>query len=332
MTVIEKVKKTINSYKLFQTGETLIVGVSGGPDSVALLHILLQLRREWGIQLHIAHANHGLRPSSRTDQKFVEGLAKKLNLPCSVTKLTVKPQKGKSSIEEQAREQRLIFFFEVAKRNRTKTVVLGHTQDDLAETVLMRIIRGTGLQGLQSILPKREFEHFFIVRPLIEISRAEILSYLKAQRIPFCIDPTNQQTKFFRNKIRLRLLPLLQKEYNPNIRELLANLAHNTAIDYDFLTAMGKHYLKKTVHKNDHYAIRLKINTLKNFPSSLKRMVLRLAIEDLSGQSNLLDSDHFRLIEQLIQEGPNQAVIDLPEWVSIQKNNLSLRIFRRKIS
>jgi len=331
MNILKKVKETIESNNLFKRGETIIVGVSGGPDSMALLHILFKLRQDYGIRLHIVYVNHGLRKSAVIDQKFVKDIAQKLSLPFTTTTLTVKPQKGKSSLEEQGREKRFNFLFMVARKQKAKTIALGHTQDDLAETVLMRIIRGTGLHGLPSILPKRPFKNFFLIRPLLEVNRNEILSYLKSRKISFRIDPTNRQTKFFRNKIRWHLLPLIEKKYNPRAKEILANLAYNAAFDYDLISLLGRYYIKKILYQKNSNMLQLKIPKLNSLHPSLQRMLVRLSLEELTGHPHLINSEQVRKIEQLIQKGPNKAIVDLIESISVQKSSPFLKIFKRKI-
>src|SRR3989338_10902693 len=160
MDLIQKVKKTICRCKMFHAGDKVIVAVSGGGDSVFLIHALSTLRHELGINLHIAHLNHLLRKSADKDLRFVEVLAEKLNLPCTTAKMKIPKYKKKSSLEERARDIRLRFLVRTAKKYGADAIVLGHTKNDLAETVLMRILRGTGLQGMRGILPKRKIHGY----------------------------------------------------------------------------------------------------------------------------------------------------------------------------
>ncbi len=291
-------------------GETIIVGVSGGPDSMALLHVLLGLGKEWGIAVHVAHVNHGLRKDADKDQKFVQRFAQTKNIPFNTTTLKIARRKGKTSVEDLAREARFNYFFRLARENNIKTIALAHTENDLAETVLMRILRGTGLQGLQAILPKRTFGNFTVIRPFLRINRNEILRYLKSHKVPFRLDPTNRQTKFFRNKVRRSLIPLLE-EYNPNIRQALTNLAINAALDYDLLNALGENAFQHAVHYRDGRKIMLKLKELKANHPSLQRAVLRQAVNLLMPGASPT-SEQTLAIEQLVEKNALSAVVTLP--------------------
>ncbi len=217
MPIVLKIKSFIQQHHLCAKGNSVIVGVSGGSDSVGLLTILNELKHELGISLIVAHYNHQLRKDSKLDQALVQQYAEKLNLPF-VTENSKKLRKNsKGSLEDLARQERLKFFNKISLRFKTRVIALAHTQDDLAETVLMRLIRGSGLYGLRAILPKRTIQGMSVIRPLLEISKKEILAYLKIKKIPFKEDSTNRQKIYFRNLVRLELLPLLKKKYNPNI-------------------------------------------------------------------------------------------------------------------
>ena len=238
--IIEKVKNTIKRCRLIDKYDKIIVGVSGGPDSLALLYILNTLKKELKLKIHIAHLDHMLRKNSAQDRKFVEGLARKLKLPVTTAQINVKALAKKGSLEEIARNARLGFLFKVARDTRADKIALGHNLDDQAETVLMRILRGTGLYGLAGILPKREISGYQIIRPLIEVRRKEIETYLKQKKIRPRIDISNSQEIYFRNKIRHKLLPLLEKEYNKNAKEVLSNMAETVGNDYDYLSGKAK--------------------------------------------------------------------------------------------
>ncbi len=181
--IIDKAIKTIKRCSLIRQGDRIVVGVSGGPDSVALLYILNSLKNKFKITLHVAHLDHMLRKDSHQDRIFVENLAKKLKLPVTATNINVKAIAKRGSVEEIARNARLGFLFKVAKDINADRIALGHNLDDQAETILMRIIRGTGLYGLSGILPKRQIYGYTIIRPLIEVRRNKITAYLKKKKI-----------------------------------------------------------------------------------------------------------------------------------------------------
>jgi tRNA(Ile)-lysidine synthase len=322
MRLIQKVKKNLQDNPLFVRGATVIVGTSGGPDSTALTHILHNLQYELGFHLHIAHFNHNLHRSANTDQKFVEQLAEQLNVPCSVGHWSNSKTHKKGSIEDAARKQRFQFFNQLAKKINARVIVLAHTEDDLAETVLMRVLRGTGLQGLRGILPSRKMDGIYYIRPLLAVKKEHILTFLKKKNIPYRIDPTNKKTEFFRNKIRLELLPLLSKQYNHNIKELLTNLADNIATDYNYLEMQAqKLFTKLAKCSSNNKNIRIDLKLYSSQHPALKRMIIRNGVKQLRGNTNRLTLAHFREIEDFLQNRPQKATVHLPRNISIRKDS-----------
>lgn len=226
--VFPKVKKIIERYNMFSPGDRILVGVSGGPDSVCLLHILNRCRKDMALSLHVVHINHGIRKrESKREEKFVSHLAGRMGLPITVKSLDVPSyaRRKKLTVEEAARDMRYSAFEQLAGKLNAKKIALGHTASDQVETVLMHLLRGSGPQGLSGIPPVRKLGSTAVVRPLIEVNREEILNYLKKNNLTFCLDSSNRKTEYFRNKVRLKLLPLLRKNYNKNIDGALLRLS-----------------------------------------------------------------------------------------------------------
>ena len=322
MHLTQKVRKKIKDNPLFVYGATIIVGTSGGPDSTALTHVLHNLQYELGFHLHIAHYNHHLHRSANTDQKFVEQLAEQLNIPCSIGHWSNPKALKKGSLEDAARQRRFHFFSRLAKKINTQAVVLAHTEDDLAETVLMRILRGSGLQGLRGILPTRKIGNVHYIRPLLTVKKDDILAFLKKKNIDYRIDPTNKRKEFFRNKIRLELLPLLSKQYNRNIKKILVNLADNITTDYSYLESQSQKLFTKLAKcssnkKNVHIDLRL----YSSQHPALKRMIIRNGIKQLKGDTNRLTLTHYREIEDFLQNRPQKSIVHLPRNISIRKDS-----------
>ena len=220
--IVRKVKETIFRYQMVDPGDLCILGVSGGPDSVCLLHILHELRGELEIRLVVAHYDHGLREKEdEAETRFVRRLASSLALPFESEKASLLKEGITSSVEERARNARYAFFESLKDKLCAQKIALGHNLNDQAETVLMRLLRGSGPSGLAGIPPSRENT---IIRPLIEIRREEIESYLKSRELTYVIDSSNLQTDYLRNKIRLELLPRLL-EYQPRLIDHLGQLA-----------------------------------------------------------------------------------------------------------
>ncbi len=320
--VLEKVKKTIKGYNLVDKGDKIVVGVSGGPDSVALLYLLNSLKKELKICLHVAHLDHMLRNDSCKDRKFVERLAQKLELPVTAAKVNIKELAKSGSLEEIARNARLGFLFKVARDIKADKIALGHNLDDQAETVLMRIIRGAGLYGLSGILPKRSISGYKVIRPLIEVRRREIEGFLKRKKVIPRIDASNLEDIYFRNRVRNRLLPLLEKEYNKNIKEVLSNMAESTGYDYDYLIGVAERLAKGQKTK-------LNLSRLKRLHPAIRRLLLRMSIVRVKGDTRRIAFQHIKELEDLILNRPINSIVDLPKGVSVVKKKNHLYFYRK---
>ena len=249
---------TIKRYAMFKKKDLVVVAVSGGPDSLALLFLLNSFKKNLGIKLHIAHLDHGLRNDSSDDLLFVEDLCRRLKLPVTAERIPAKSFPEKGSTEENARLLRYNFLFKVADKIGATRIAVGHTKDDQAETVLMRLLRGSGLSGLSGILPVRNIAGYTVVRPLIDTTRKDIENYLKTKRIKAKEDSSNSDTVFFRNKVRHELIPLLEKKYNPNIKDILAKAARNLGSDYEYLSVLGRKNSCKTSNSRKNQYVRKK--------------------------------------------------------------------------
>ena len=318
--LLRKFLRTIQKFHLVNKGDKILIGVSGGPDSVALLYLLNHLRKDLNLELYIAHLDHGLRVDSRKDRDFVQDLGRKLKIKVISARCNIKKSR-RGSLEESARLARLGFFFKTARAIKVKKIALGHNLDDQAETVLMRILRGAGLYGLGAILPRRRFGSIEVIRPLLEIKRRQIESFLKRKKITPRLDYSNQQSIYFRNKIRHNLLPLLEKEYSRGIKRLLCNIAESSALDYEYLRGQALRFVEKTGK-----SINLKI-FLKLHPA-IQRLVIRLQISKLKGNMRRIGFRHIREIEDLILSRPVNSIVDLPGNISVVKRRNSL-LFRR---
>ena len=322
--LIEKIKHTIKKYRLIHKGDKIVIGVSGGPDSLSLLYVLNSLKKEFRLSLQVAHLDHMLRRDSPKDAEFVARIARKLNLPIATARINVKElAKEGGSLEEIARNARLGFLFKTARDFKAKKVALGHNLDDQAETVLMRILRGTGLYGLSAISPKRNIAGFEVIRPLIEVSRKEVELFLKKKKIKPRIDISNLGEVYFRNKIRNRLLPLLARDYNKNIKEILANMAEIVAFDYDFLNLKARMAMRK-------FGRRINTQKFLGLHPAIQRLVLRLSIARLKGNTRRLTAQHIKEIEDLILNRPVNSIVDLPGGVSVSKKKTYLCFYLRK--
>lgn len=332
MTLPDEVKKFIRQYHLIDKNDKILIGLSGGPDSVCLLLVLDALKKEFGLKLYIAHLNHSLRgKESDQDQEFVKKLSGKLGIPSFFKKLDPASASSACCCEEAARKVRFEFLFKTAKQNRLAKIALGHNQDDQAETVLMRLIRGSGLLGLAAILPKKKINGFTLIRPLLGTRRKDIESFLRLKRIAPRRDSSNLQDDYLRNRLRHKLLPELEK-YNPNIKEALSSTAASAAYDYDFLR---EHALKTLdrIRVNISKRQRLNINKFLRLHPSMQNAVLRLSFEELKGDTRRLAFGHIRELRDLVYCRPDGSIVDLPSRISARKMKGFLDVYlRRRIS
>ncbi|MDP2654505.1 MAG: tRNA lysidine(34) synthetase TilS [Candidatus Omnitrophota bacterium] len=327
--LLTHIRDILRNRNLVAYGDTLIVGVSGGPDSMALLNLLARMRTTLGLKLIAAHVNHGLRRTAGRDERCVRQACVGLQIPCHVKKLSLGRRRSRGSVEEIARNKRLQFFSASAKKLRADAVALAHTKDDLAETVLMRILRGTGLQGLQGMPLSKNINGMKIIRPLLGISKHELLNYLQKEKIAFQVDESNSEQKFFRNKIRLELLPLLERKYNADIREVLTNLSKTAAVDYEYLSQAARQEFKRSFKILGPNSLSAPLARMGKLHPALRRGVIRLAVQKIRGDSTALALRHMEEIEDLIQNRPNGSAVSLPDGLCARKKEGRLHLVPR---
>jgi tRNA(Ile)-lysidine synthase len=297
-------------------GDSVIVAVSGGPDSVCLLHVLHELKNKLQIHLVIAHFDHGLRPAEdESETAFVRGLAKSLNLPFETAKGYLLAKKTRGSREEVARNARYAFLERVRKKHRAQKIALGHNLNDQAETILMRLLRGSGPSGLTGIPPCRDGS---IVRPLIEIGRPEIEKYLKTRKLTSVMDSSNLKTDYLRNQIRLDLMPLLE-QYQPRLVHLLGQTAEILRDEDEYLERIAEAWLKKEVTQNPDNTLHMFTASFLALPVALRRRVTRLLIGVVKKDLRRITWDHILSIQRLAQAEKPQAALNLPGRLTVKR-------------
>lgn len=313
----DKVQDTIRRHGMLAGGETVLVGVSGGADSVALLHTLLALQQRLGLILHVLHVNHGLRPEADSEAVFVEGLGRRWNVPVTIEQVHVAALPGES-VEAWARRQRYAAFAKWARALGVSRVALGHTADDQAETVLMRLLEGAGPRGLAGIPPVRGA----FIRPLIEIRRREIEALLLSAELTWVEDPSNRDPKFLRNRIRHDLLPFLAASYNPEIVLALCRagaLARGLVRDQEHVAAAE---LERLAEAEDGGLV-LSRAALRALPGGIAEEVLRRALHRL-GERRPLRAWAVRALQRSV-EAPSPGSIKVGRvWLEISGDRLRL--------
>ncbi|MGO9213813.1 MAG: tRNA lysidine(34) synthetase TilS, partial [Syntrophales bacterium] len=232
--MIGKIRDTIEENHLLDAGEEVVVAVSGGPDSVALVKVLEMLSYEYRLTLIVAHLNHGLREEAPSEERFVRKLAQDMGLVFeskSLDILSLRKMSGKC-IEDISREARYAFLNDVAKKHGARKIALGHHMNDQTETVLMNILRGSGPPGLKGMLSGRDSRY---IRPLLDVTRSEIISFLKFHGISFVTDASNADESYLRNRIRHALVPELKARYNPNLDESIKSMAEIMRVENEYM-------------------------------------------------------------------------------------------------
>jgi tRNA(Ile)-lysidine synthase len=312
----------IRQRNLIPPGETLVTGVSGGADSACLLHLLARWQKELGVKLHVAHLNHQLRGAeSEADAEYVSNLANQLGIPITVERQDVAAYRAtrKCSLEEAARELRYSFLAKVAEALGAKRVTIGHTRDDQVETILMHILRGTGTSGLRGLEPcspmvygeegmllrlplslRAKRSNLLVIRPLLDITREETLNYCQEHQLEPRIDSSNLSLSFFRNRLRLELLPLLRK-YNPSVDEALLRLAEIAKDDSSFIEQQALELWSQVARQEDDI-ICLDKRKFCALPIALQRQILRLAVAKVLGNTRDIEIHHIEAMRRLLSK------------------------------
>lgn len=325
MTLENKVLNYIREHRLIKPGDRVLLSLSGGPDSVCLFHILRNLRSRLKFTLFSAHLDHGLRTDSEKDSNFCVELCAKYQIPIRTKKVSLKP----TASEETARKVRYRFLASAAEHFSCHSIATGHNQDDQAETVLLRLIRGTGLQGLAGIKPRRSLSpqsKISIIRPLLPISRKEIMEFLKTKKCRFMTDSTNRKDKYLRNKLRHKLIPLLAS-YNPKIKETLFRLTEILSADYQYISNQASSFVEETQGSGAIYgtSIKFPLKEFSTLPLALQREVIRQAVSNISGTSYRTTYEEVESIRRFFLSGHNKTLkVSNNLLVSKQKTFLSL--------
>jgi tRNA(Ile)-lysidine synthase len=329
-----RAERLIAEHELIPLDGSLLVGVSGGPDSVALLDFLIHFRARTGKpreSVIAAHVNHGLRgEESEGDAAFVEDLARKLGVPFVTERID--PTSGRKrrgeSLEESARKLRYGALRRMATAAKTERLAVAHTADDQAETVLLRLIRGAGLTGLGGIRPRRKIHRLEVVRPLLTTTRELVLEYLKRRDLPFRVDSSNLSTDPRRNFVRLEILPRIQT-VNPAIRETLLREAALFREADGYLAAEAGRALPGVLLAREPGKIELDAERLLLYPKLLRKYVLRYALQELNGDALDLSTAHIDALHALLTSQPGRSA-DIPMGIQARRERGAVILTKRE--
>ncbi|MDD5633888.1 MAG: tRNA lysidine(34) synthetase TilS [Candidatus Omnitrophica bacterium] len=312
---LKQVSDTIKQYNMLSKRDKVLVAVSGGADSVCLLKVLLDLKRSLGIEVIVGNVDHCLRGrESARDSEFVKKLSKELGVKCFYKKINVKvrTQSG-MSLEESARLERYGALREFAGKSGCNVIATGHTMDDQAETVLLRIIYGSSTKGLAGIPPVRYDGDVRVIRPLLRLGKKDIVGFLSKNGLNYVEDSSNKETMFLRNKIRLKALPYLEK-LNPKIRRALVNLADTLREDMDFVEAAKKGSLEKIGVQN-----MIAISDFLLQPKIIQKEIFKELFRLAGGDVKRLSYRHWIDMDRFVAYSEKGKSLDLPGNVRVKK-------------
>lgn len=289
-----KILQTINKYNLIQSGDSIVIGVSGGPDSICLLHILNELKQELNFKIYVAHINHMIRKEADEETEYVKEFCKNIGVECFVKKINVVKiaKESKMGTEEAGRKIRYNFFEEVLKNTNSNKIATAHNNNDKVETIIMNILRGSGISGLKGLDPIRENK---FIKPLIEVSREEIETYCEENKLNPKIDKSNSENIYTRNKVRNTVIPYIKKEFNPNILKTINRLSEVATEEDDYLNKVTESTFNKiciekqqyiethTSHLPPHTSIILDLKKFNNLELVIKRRLILYTINELLG-------------------------------------------------
>lgn len=316
---LARMRETIRRHGMLAGGETIVVAASGGPDSTALTCGIAAIGRELALTLRVAHLNHRLRPDAGEDASFVASASRALGLEHHEDSADPRPLAAQEgwSLEEAARRLRYQFLMRVARETGAGVIATGHTLDDQAETVLMRLLRGSGLDGLGGIPPVRWSGGIRIIRPLIETTRTDVESYLRAIGTGWREDSTNRDLHILRNRIRLVLLPALEG-YNPDVRRSLAQVAALLRDEAEAIEALGAAKIGEVL-SGDSATVRVALEPFTRLPAALQRRALREAVRRVRGNMRAVRFVHVEGARQLMLGGRVGSWLPLPGGVRITR-------------
>ncbi len=292
-----KVLETIKKYNLIESGDRVVLGVSGGPDSISMLNILHEIKEEFQFEIYVAHINHMIREEAEDDEKYVQTYCEKNGIQCYVKRIDVQQiaNTNKIGTEEAGRKVRYDFFEEVMQNVGANKIGIAHNKNDKIETIIMNLLRGSGLSGLKGIEPIRDNKY---IRPLIECDRQEIEAYCEEHQLEPRIDKTNFENDYTRNKIRNIIIPYIKKEFNPNIIETIDRLSQVATDESNYMDKQTNIIYQKLLISETENEIILKLKDFNIQDKVIKNRIILLTIKQLMGSTQRIERIH---IEDIIK-------------------------------
>jgi tRNA(Ile)-lysidine synthase len=313
--MIDKISQTISKYNLINKNDKIVIGVSGGPDSISLLWALFNL----GYNIVVCHVNHGLRKKADDDEKYVKDFCKKYKIPVHVKHINLKDKsklKGLST-EEAGRKARYDFFNEILKKENASLICTAHNANDNVETIILNIMRGSGVSGLKGILPKSGN----IIRPLIECSRDEVNQYCKENKLNPRHDESNDKTIYTRNKVRLELIPYLEKNINANVISCISRMSLIAREEEDFVNQEVEQNYANLLCDNDDNCLSLNLKKFNSLHLFLRKRIVLKAIFNLLGNTKDIEKVHVDDIVKMCENNVGGKYLTPKKYLKISIKN-----------
>ena len=323
----EKVLETIKKYNLIESGDKLVLGVSGGPDSICMLNVLWNIKNKINFNFVVAHINHQIREEAILDEQYVKSFCEKLNINCYIKRIEVEKyaHNKKMGTEEAGREVRYDFFNEILKKTNSNKIAIAHNKNDKVETMLMNLFRGSGINGLKGIEPKRDN----IIRPLIEIERNDIESYCENKNLKPRIEKTTFENAYTRNKIRNIVIPYIKKEFNPNIIKTMDRLSELIKDEEEFWDKYIQTKYKEIKIQESKEKVILDLKKFNKEQNPVKARLIRVIIAKLRGSSNGIEKIHIQDIIKLCEKNVGNKFLTPQKGVKVfvNKGKIEISVF-----
>lgn len=329
--IFDKVLSTINKHNLIQKGDKIVLGLSGGPDSVCLLHVLNRLKKDFNIEIYAAHLNHQIRGiEAQKDALYVSKLCEDMGIIFFVKSINVPKycENEGLSLEEGARKLRYEMFYEIKDKIKANKIAIGHNLNDQAETVMMRIMRGTGLKGLKGIDYIRDN---CIIRPILDVERNEIEEYCEAYNLNPRIDKTNLENIYTRNKIRLDLLPYMKDNFNSNVIESIVRMSNSLKSDNDYIEKEAEAKFREVSNIKEKGFVEINLDDFVCLHDAIKVRVLRNSIKHILGDTNFVDQRHIEDIMSLEDNSKVNKMLTLPRNIFVYRKKDSIILTNEEI-
>ena len=320
-----KVINTIIKYKLIESGDKIVLGVSGGPDSISMLKILDEIKEEFKFEIYVAHINHMIRKEADEDERYVQKYCEKNNIQFFVKRADVEQiaKTKKLGTEETGRKIRYDFFEEVLQKVGANKIAIAHNKNDKIETIIMNLLRGSSVSGLKGIEPKRDNKY---IRPLIECERQEIEQYCEENKLEPRIDKTNFENDYTRNKIRNIVIPYIEKEFNPNIIETIDRLSQVATEESSYIELQAKELYNKLLIQETENQIILNLKEFNKQNKVIKSRIILLAVKKINGGTQGIEKIHIEDIIKLYNNNIGNKYLTPNKYIKFSIKNKKIYI------